>query len=43
MPTVLSGVFTIPHQDVVITVQGLYLGPEPKPGINVYLFTGAGA
>jgi len=34
---------TIPHQDVVITVQGDYDGNiEPREGLNVYLFTPSG-
>jgi hypothetical protein len=34
----------VPHQDVVITVQGMYQGtPDPIEGINVYLFTLSGS
>jgi len=40
MPTVLSDEFTIPHQDVVITVEGTYQSiSDPVEGIKVYLFT----
>ncbi|MCD4715198.1 MAG: carboxypeptidase-like regulatory domain-containing protein, partial [Desulfobacterales bacterium] len=34
----------IPHQDVVITVEGPYQGtPNPREGIKVYLFTASGS
>ena len=43
VPTSLSGTFTIPHQDVVIRVEGLDQGaPEPMQGLNAYLFTSSG-
>jgi RHS repeat-associated protein len=39
VPTTLSAEMSIPHQDVVITVQG----SVPLPGLKVYLFTAAGS
>jgi hypothetical protein len=33
----------IPHQDVVITVEGTYPTPNPIEGIPVYLFTASGS
>jgi len=40
VPDVLSDVFTIPHQDVTITVEALDPGPVTTPleGVNTYLF-----
>ncbi|MBN1831791.1 MAG: hypothetical protein JW896_06725, partial [Deltaproteobacteria bacterium] len=44
MPTILSGEFTIAHQDVIITVEGTYQeSSDPIEGINVYLFTASGS
>jgi RHS repeat-associated protein len=44
LPTTLSDDFIIAHQDIVITVEGTYQGaPEPKVGLNVYLFTPSGS
>ena len=43
VPTTLSDVLTISHQDVTITVENLYQISEPLQGVKVYLFTGAGA
>jgi YD repeat-containing protein len=39
VPNVASDVFTIPHQDVTITVQGADPGLTPLEGVDVYLFT----
>ena len=39
VPNTLSGVFTIPHQDVTITVQGIDPEPTPLEGIKTYLFS----
>jgi len=41
VPQILSDEFTIPHQDVTITVQGLDPDPTALAGVNVYLFTPA--
>ena len=39
IPTTLSATLSIPHQDVVITVENLYgTASDPVPGIPVYLF-----
>ena len=44
IPTTLSHVMTIPHQDVVITVESLYqTQAEPIEGVRAYLFTESGA
>ncbi len=43
VPSQLSGVFSIPQQDVTVTVAGLYQESEPLAGLNVYLFTPAGS
>jgi len=43
VPLTLSDVFTIQHQDVLITFDGLYLSAEPLVGLKVYLFTSAGS
>jgi hypothetical protein len=43
VPLVFSGSATIPHADVVITVQGLYQSPEPLEGLKVYLFNPSGS
>ena len=43
VPSTLSAEMSIPHQDVVITVQGVGQAPVPLPGLNVYLFTTAGS
>jgi hypothetical protein len=39
VPDVAADVFTIPHQDVTITVQGVDPGLTPLDGVDVYLFT----
>ncbi len=39
VPNVAADVFTIPHQDVTITVQGVDPGLTPIEGVDVYLFT----
>jgi len=39
LPEILDDEFTIPHQDVTITVQGMDPDPTPLEGLNVYLFT----
>jgi RHS repeat-associated protein len=44
IPTILSDEFTIPHQGVVITVEGTYQSTsDPVEGIKVYLFTSSGS
>ncbi len=43
VPTILSAQMSIPHQDVVVTVQGMGQEFLPLPGLKVYLFTAAGA
>jgi len=43
LPDTLSGVFTIPHLEVSITVAGLYLEPELLAGLKTYLFTASGS
>ncbi len=43
VPLVFSGSATIPHTDVVITVQGLYQSHEPLEGLKVYLFNPSGS
>jgi RHS repeat-associated protein len=43
VPQTLSDVFTIQHQQVVITIEGLYLSAEPLVGLKVYLYTSVGA
>jgi len=42
-PDHVPGFFTIQHQQVVITVEGLYLSAEPLVGLKVYLYTSAGS
>jgi hypothetical protein len=42
VPDVLLGTVTIPHQDVIVNVEGLYPDIEPLSGLNVYLFTASG-
>ncbi|MBU0728525.1 MAG: hypothetical protein KKE17_10965 [Proteobacteria bacterium] len=43
VPAELSGSLLLQHQDVAITVNGMYLGvPTPVEGIKTYLFTPAG-
>jgi len=43
VPVVLSDVFTIAHQDVVVTVSSLYQGDATAlEGLKVYLFTPSG-
>ena len=39
VPNVAADVFTIPHQDVTITVRGVDPGLTPLEGVDVYLFT----
>jgi hypothetical protein len=44
IPNVLSGDFTISHQDILIDVNGIYQGiSTPIHGINVYLFSSTGS
>jgi hypothetical protein len=44
VPDMLSEVFTIPHQDAGVTIEGVYQGIiEPIAGINVYLFSPSGS
>lgn len=43
LPQTLSGGFTIQHQQVVNTVEGMYLSAEPLEGLKVYLYTSAGS
>ncbi len=44
VPITLAGSLTIPHQDVTITVDGVYdLSADSLENINVYLFTPQGA
>jgi YD repeat-containing protein len=43
VPTNLSGSLTIAHQNVKITVSGVYQGSQPLTGVNVYLFTPSGS
>jgi len=43
VPVTLSGVFSIPHQDLTLTVRSLFHDTEPIAGIKVYLFTPNGS
>jgi len=44
VPTTLEGVFTIPHENVTITVSGTFAPTaDPLAGLTVYLFTPEGA
>jgi hypothetical protein len=43
VPATFSDTLTIPHQDVVITVEGFYQSAEPLEGLRVYLFNPADA
>ena len=44
VPSTLSETFPIAHEDVTITVQGMYQTiPEPLEGLKVYLFTPSGS
>ncbi len=44
VPAHLSGTLSIPHQDVVVRVEGVNQGaPEPMQGLKVYLFTASGS
>ncbi|MCJ7500117.1 DUF6531 domain-containing protein, partial [bacterium] len=43
VPNTLSDVFTIPHQEVTVTVAGIYGTSEPIEGVKVYLFTPSGS
>ncbi|OPY89115.1 MAG: Nickel uptake substrate-specific transmembrane region [Smithella sp. PtaU1.Bin162] len=43
VPASLSGSLTIPHQDITITVEGIYPETQYLAGVNVYLFTTAGS
>ncbi len=44
VPTILSSTMTIPHQDVVISINSLFQGiSTPLSGVPVYLFTQAGS
>ena len=42
VPTTLNDILTIPHQEVIITVEALYGTATPIEGVNVYLFTPSG-
>jgi YD repeat-containing protein len=43
VPDISSGALSIPHRNVTITVEGVYQGSQPIPGVNVYLFTPSGS
>ena len=43
VPSTLSDTFTIPHQEVTITVAGIYGTANPIEGVKVYLFTPSGS
>jgi RHS repeat-associated protein len=43
VPETLSEIFTLPHQEVAVTVDGFYLTHEPIQGVKVYLFTASGS
>jgi RHS repeat-associated protein len=44
VPGTLSDLFTIPHEEVTVTVEGLYQGlEEPLEGVKVYLFKESGS
>jgi hypothetical protein len=43
VPLAFSGSATIPHTDVVITVEGFYQSTEPLEGLKVYLFNPSGS
>ncbi len=43
VPDIFSGALSIPHQNVTITVEGVYQGSQPIAGVNVYLFTPSGS
>ncbi|MBW2064875.1 MAG: chitobiase/beta-hexosaminidase C-terminal domain-containing protein [Deltaproteobacteria bacterium] len=43
VPAQLAASLTLPHQDIVITVQGVYQSPEPLAGLTVYLFKPSGS
>jgi hypothetical protein len=43
VPSVFSGSLDISHTDVTVTVQGLFLEPEPLEGLKVYLFNPSGS
>ncbi|UCF95112.1 MAG: carboxypeptidase regulatory-like domain-containing protein, partial [Desulfobacterales bacterium] len=43
VPAMLTGAFDLPHQDVVLTVQGFYQTGEPLAGLQAYLFSPAGS
>ena len=43
VPDVLLDTYLIEHQDVAITVEGLYQSASPMTGVKVYLFTSAGS
>jgi hypothetical protein len=43
VPLAFSGSATIPHTDVVISVEGFYQSPEPLEGLRVYLFNPSGS
>jgi RHS repeat-associated protein len=42
VPTTLNDILTIPHQEVIITVEALYGTATPIEGVNVYLFIPSG-
>jgi len=39
VPLALSGLMSIPHQNLTVSVDGYYLQPLAKQGISVYLFS----
>ena len=43
VPTILSGTLSIPHQNITITVEGVYQTSQPIAGVNLYLFTPSGS
>lgn len=43
VPASLSGRLTIPHQNIAISVEGVYQDSQPLTGVNVYLFIPSGS
>jgi len=43
VPATLSEILTLDHEDVTVTVEGIYLSPEAIEGAKTYLFNPAGA
>jgi hypothetical protein len=39
IPDSLTGILNLEHQEVAVTVEGVYQTAEPLAGLNVYLFT----